>query len=83
MVRVEVDPRDQEAVDAAAASGVGHAQEIYLRHLPLGIWLRMDKYTNSHCAKVLEEDQPGAFAAEHTDSLYWLQPTTTTKPFKW
>ena len=83
VVRVEVDPRDQEAVDAAAASGVGHAQEIYLRHLPLGIWLRMDKYKNSPCAKILEEDQPGAFAAEHTNSLYWMLPTTTITPFKW
>ena len=83
VVRVEVDPRDQEAVDKAATDGAEPAQEIYLRHLPLGIWLRMDKYTNSPCATVLEKELPGAFAVEHTDSLYFLQPASTFMPFKW
>ena len=32
-------PLDQDHVDAAMASG---AERIYLKHLPLGIWLRMD-----------------------------------------
>ena len=37
-------PLDQDHVDAAMASG---ADTIYLKHLPLGIWLRMDKYDQS------------------------------------
>ena len=83
VVRVEIDPRDQEAVDAAAGSGAGSAQEVYLRHLPLGIWLRMDKYVSSPCATVLGEEKPGVFAVKHTEGLYLLQPTSTLMPFKW
>ena len=43
----------------------------------------MDKYTNSPCATLLEKELPGTFAAEHTDSLYLLQPTSTLMAFKW
>ena len=83
VVRVEVDPRDQESVDAAAAAGAGKAREVYLRHLPLGIWLRMDKLTNSPCVEVLEEERPGMFDSTDTDSLYLLLPSSTILPFKW
>ena len=83
VVRVEVDPRDQESVDAAAAAGAGKAREVYLRHLPLGIWLRMDKLTNSPCVEVFEEERPGVFDSTDTDSLYLLLPSSTISPFKW
>ena len=67
VVRVEIDPRDQEAVDAATAAADAHEQGVYLRHMPLGIWLQLDKYTNSPCAKVLEEEQPDAVSIVQTN----------------
>ena len=83
VVRVEIDPRDQEAVDAVAAAGDASTQEIYLRHLPLGIWLQLDKYTNAPFAKAITEDEPEACATLRAASLYFLPPMTTTTPFTW
>ena len=42
VVCVAVHPLDQVEVDAATATGGG---TVYLRHLPLGVLVRMDKYT--------------------------------------
>ena len=57
---------DQDHVDAAIANG---EQRIYLRHLPLGIWLRMDKYNKSP----FTNDDLGADASQ----LVFVEPKTS------
>ena len=52
IVHIVVHPSDQEYVDAAQASGT---DTIYLKHLPLGIWVKMDKYKQCPSIDVLNE----------------------------
>ena len=74
VVRIEADPRDQDAIDAASADKT--SRDIYLRYPPLGLWLRMDKYTNAPCGRILQEEYPGQLASAQVDSLYFLPPMT-------
>ena len=55
IVEIVVNPLDQDVVDSALADG---AQQVYLKHLPLGFWVKMDKYTGSCCTELLEEHDP-------------------------
>ena len=73
IVHIAVNPLDQAAYDSALACGAG---EVYLRHLPLGIWLRMDKYTSApFCAELRASGAaPDGTSAQH---LVFLQPTTS------
>ena len=41
VVHIVVNPLDQAMVDEAERNG---ADTIYLRHLPLGFWVKMEKY---------------------------------------
>ncbi len=50
-------PLDQDYVDAAMASG---AEMIYLKHLPLGVWVKMDKYENCPSMEFLDGEQSPA-----------------------
>ena len=51
IVDIVVNALDQDVVDSALADG---AQQMYLKHLPLGFWVKMDKYTGSSCTELLE-----------------------------
>jgi len=66
IVSIVYHPLDQDHVDAAMANG---AERIYLRHLPLGIWLRMDKYAKSPFVN----DDLGAEASR----LVFVEPQTS------
>ena len=66
IVSVVYHPLDQDHADAAMASG---AERLYLRHLPLGIWLRMDKYDQSPFV----DDDLGA-DAKH---FFFVEPKTS------
>ena len=66
VVSIVYHPLDQDHVDAAIANG---EQRIYLRHLPLGIWLRMDKYNKSP----FTDDDLGAGASQ----LVFVEPKTS------
>ena len=81
VVRVEADPRDQDAIDAASADR--ESRDIYLRYPPLCLWLRMHKYAIAPCGRILEEECPGQFASAQVNSLYFLAPITTSTPFEW
>ena len=54
IVHIVCHPSDQECMDAALADGAG---TIYLKHLPLGIWVRMDKYIHCPGVDLLSSDQ--------------------------
>ena len=57
VVHVACHPLDQDYVDAAMASG---AEMIYLKHLPLGVWVKMDKYENCPSMEFLDGEQSPA-----------------------
>ena len=66
LVDVVYHPLDQDHAEAAVASG---AERVYLKHLPLGIWLRMDKYDQSPFAA----DELGA----DSKRLVFVEPKTS------
>ena len=76
VVRIEVNPMDQEAVDEAMANGGG---TVYLRHVPFGIWLRMDKYSDAPFCKRLQR-LDGSLDPADTQRLVFVEPTTS-EPF--
>lgn len=73
VVHVAVNPLDQREVDAAMASGGG---VVYLRHPPLGIWVRMNKYTGAPFAKRLQRAD-ASLDPEQTRSLVFVEPRTS------
>ena len=62
-------PCDQECMDAALADGAG---TIYLKHLPLGIWVRMDKYEHCPSVDLLSSDQNPSMK-----QLVFIEPRTS------
>jgi hypothetical protein len=81
VVHVAVNPKDQARVDDAFADVAGQ-RGVYLEHVPLGVWVRMDKYTGSPFKKELQEVD-GDLTPSLTDSLVFVEPTQTLMPFKW
>jgi hypothetical protein len=73
VVHIVSNPLDQDEVDAAMSSG---ADTIYLRHLPLGVWVRMGKYTGAPFCKTLL-DQDDSLLPSHTQSLVFIEPRTS------
>ena len=73
VVHIAAHPLDQEDVDAAMATGGG---TVYLRHLPLGLWVRMDKYTGAPFCKRLQRHADGLSPAL-TQSLVFVEPRTS------
>ena len=57
VVHIACHPSDQDYVDAAMATG---ADAIYLKHLPLGFWVKMDKYDSCPRADLLDDGQEDA-----------------------
>ena len=81
IVHVALHPADQARVDAAAAAG-DDREPVYLEHIPLGVWLKMDKYKGAPFADALHKADPDLSSAV-TASLVFLEPTQTLFPFKW
>ena len=77
IVDIVVNPLDQEAVDTAFANGLS---QIYLRHLPFGFWVRIEKYTAAPFKTILEEHDDSLTAAS-TESLVSIE-TRTSEPFE-
>ena len=66
-------PADKDEVNEARATG----RPAYLRHLPYGVWARMDKYTAApFCDDLHAHD--GSLAQEVTERLVFIEPQTST-----
>ena len=76
IVDIVVNPLDQDVVDSALADG---AQQVYLKHLPLGFWVKMDKYKGSCCTELLEEHD-ATLTPDVTESLVFIE-AQTSEPF--
>ena len=76
IVDVVVNPLDQDLVDEAFATG---ASQVYLRHLPLGFWVRMEKYKDAPFKRILE-DHDDTLTAAVTESLVFIE-ARTSDPF--
>ena len=76
IVDIVVNPLDQEAVDEAFANG---ASQIYLRHMPLGFWVRMETYTAAPFVDILE-DHDGSLTSDVTKGLVFIE-ARTSEPF--
>ena len=71
IVSIVCHPSDQEYVDAAMAGGV---DTIYLKHLPWGLWVKMDKYDQCPNSDFLSVDANASQAMKH---LVFIEPTTS------
>jgi len=82
IVRIEFDPRDDDLVkEAFLRRGDDASATVYPRHMPLGLWLRMDKYDEAPFAEKLVSET--SLNTEAANSLLLLSPTTTLMPFSW
>ena len=61
LVHIAFHPADQESAAVAMATG---AERTYLKHLPLGFWLRMDKFDHNPCAQILGSASQGLVFVE-------------------
>lgn len=73
IVHIVYDPADEAMVREAMDS---FAETIYLRHLPLGIWVRMDKYDRSPLTQLLEDGSAGQFR-QALKQLVFIEPRTS------
>ena len=81
VVHIAENPKDQARVDAALADPTAQPH-VYLEHVPLGIWVKMEKYTGAPFAKKLEGVDSN-LTPSLTDSLVFIEPMKTVMPFKW
>ena len=56
------------------------APTIYLRHMPKGIWVRMDKYVDAPFSKVLQRSD-ATLALADTKGLVFVEARTAERPF--
>ena len=75
-MRIEVDPRDKDDIDKAERDG---EKRIYLKHLPLGFLVRMEKYTGAPFVADLERHD-ARFTGDLTKGLVFIEPRTS-EPF--
>jgi len=80
VVRIEVDPQDEERMLEAFADPAANPL-VYLTRVPLGIWLKMDKYDEAPFVDLMTGD--AHMASADAAPLVFLTPTTTLFPFKW
>ena len=73
IVDIVVNPLDQPAVDNAFQNGGG---QVYLKYLPLGIWVRMQKYTGAPFTSLLAEANE-SLDASATEDLVFIEPSTS------
>ena len=76
VVHIVVNPLDQDMVDEAERNG---ADKIYLRHLPLGFWVKMDKYESAPFGSLMEQQDP-SLERVRTKSLVFVE-ARTSEPF--
>jgi len=82
LVRIEVDPRDEDAVATAFQHHAADSpQTVYLCHVPLGLWIQLDKYEEAPFNDYLAAETH--MARGSATSLLFLTPTTTLIPFTW
>ena len=77
IVHVAINPADEQEVLAARRDG----RPAYLRYLPFGVWVRMDKYTSAPFCEVLE-GVADTLDKQATQSLVFIAPQTSTA-FTW
>jgi hypothetical protein len=73
VVSVVVHPLEADAVAAAIEEG---RREIYLRYVPLGVWIRMCKYTGAPFVDDLTQHSPD-LATSATRHLVFVEPQTS------
>jgi len=82
VVRIVVHPRDADMVASAFRdAGTGDDARAYLTEMPLGIWLRMDKYDGAPHIDHLA--QSANLTGEEMQSLLFLEPQSSFVPFVW
>jgi len=80
VVRIEVDPQDEERMLEAFADPAANPS-VYLTRVPLGIWLKMDKYDESPFVDLMTS--AAHMASADVEPLVFLGPTTTLFAFRW
>ena len=75
VVHVAINPGDEDAVREAQTTG----RPAYLRYLPFGVWVKMDKYAAAPFRGRLAE-HADTIGAEDTAQLVFIEPQTGT-PF--
>ena len=75
VVHVAINPRDQDEVDRAKAEN----RPAYLRFLPFGVWVRMDKYRAAPFRDRLAEHAEGVGLSDAAQ-LVFIEPQTSS-PF--
>ena len=75
VVHIAIHPADEEEVREAQAAG----RPAYLRHLPYGVWVRMEKYASALFHDKLAEHD-ATFVAEETTHLVFIEPQASS-PF--
>ena len=75
-MHIVVDPRDQDDIDKAERDG---EKRIYLKHLPLGFWVSMEKYTGAPFVADLERHD-ARLTGDLTKGLVFIEPRTS-EPF--
>ena len=73
VVHIAINPADEAEVAAAQAAG----RPAYLKHLPYGVWARMDKYTAAPFCDDLQ-NHSGNLARDVTERLVFIEPQTST-----
>ena len=77
VVHGEIDPEDADEVEIARRE----RRPAYLRHVPLGVWLRMAKYSGAAFADRLQRAAPG-MSHGYASSLVFVEPQTSDA-FQW
>ena len=73
VVHIVIHPADEDEVREARAAG----RPAYLRHLPYGVWVRMEKYAAAPFHDQLAQHD-GTFEGEETKHLVFIEPQTST-----
>ena len=81
VIHVVVNPADQPRVDAAFAQD-SPKDPLYLEHVPVGLWVRFDKYTGAPFHReLLQADE--SLTENVMQSLVFVEPSRTLRPFTW
>ena len=70
VVSIVVHPLEKDEVDRAVAE---NSRQIYLKYVPLGFWVRMDKYSSGPANGIFEENEREQIAGD-TRSLVFVEP---------
>ena len=76
IVHIVVDPQDQDDIDKAERDG---EKRIYMKHLPLRFWVRMEKYSGAPFADDLERHDD-SLTGDLTGPLVFIE-RRTSEPF--